>query len=280
MTLKAMGQNIILNGELVKLESTKVLESIKSDHLYEVIRVIEGVPLFFEEHFIRMKTSSKLLNIEIIRNQEETKGDIIKLIEANRIENENIKLIATELKDYGKVFLICQIHSFYPEETYYNQGVHAILVDYERENPNAKLYLAKFKEQIKKQIEEKQAFEALLVNESGNILEGSRSNIFFVRGDKIYTAKGKQVLLGITRLHILKICNKFDLELIERNINKEEIIKMDAAFMTGTSVDVLPISSIDWINLESTKNPMVRKIKDQYRLEMNNYILANKNKWE
>lgn len=49
--------------------------------------------------------------------------------------------------------------------------------------------------------------------------------------------------------------------------------------MTGTSVDVLPISSIDRINLESTKNPMVRKIKDQYRLEMNNYILANKNKW-
>ena len=279
MTLKAIGKNLILNGELIKLESTKVLESIKRDHLYEVIRVIDGVPLFFEEHFTRMKISSELLNMEILRNQEEIKQDIIKLIKSNSIKNENLKLISTELEDYGKIFLTCQINSFYPDKSYYSKGVHTILVDYERENPNAKLYLPKFKARIKEEIEEKQAFEALLVNESGNILEGSRSNIFFVAGNKIYTAKGKQVLLGITRLHILNICNKLNIELIEENINKKDLTKMDAAFMTGTSVNVLPIRSVDGINLESIKNPVVREIKDQYSLEMNNYILANKNKW-
>lgn len=279
MKMEAIGDSFILNGEVKKTKGTQVFEKIEKPPIYEVIRIINGVPLFFEEHIARMKQSANIVATDLGRTIEDVRRDIIELMQANNIENENIKIILAETDEMKRDFIVYQIKSFYPPQSYYTEGIHTIFLDYERKNPNAKVLFTSFKERVKAELDSKEAFEALLVNKSGKIVEGSRSNIFFVYNDKVYTAKGGDVLLGITRSYIFKICKKLNIEIIEENIDVDDVSKIDGAFMTGTSVNVLPISTIDENRLNSIYNRIIVEINNQYIAEIENYTLKHQDKW-
>ncbi len=279
MKLEAIGDSFIVNGEIQQVQGAEMFEKIKSPPIYEVIRVIDGVPLFYEEHLERMKKSANIVQSDLGRDEDDISQDIIKLINKNSIYNENIKLISTQIDGNKNIFIVYQIESFYPPKSYYTEGIHTILMDYERKDPNAKVFHSSFKERVKEELKNKVAFEALLVNKSGSVVEGSRSNMFFVYKDKVYTAKGGDVLLGVTRSHIFQACSKLNIKIIEENINVDDLSKIEAAFMTGTSVNVLPISTIDKIKLNSIYNSIIVEINNQYMTEIKNYILKSKNKW-
>lgn len=279
MKPEAIGCSFIVNGKTKETKDTKIFKKIETPPVYEVIRVINGVPLFFEEHLNRMKKSANIIRLNLGREEDEIKSDIVKLIHKNHIVNENIKLISTEIEEIGNTFITHQISSFYPPIDYYTNGIHTILIDHERKDPNAKVLQSSFRERVSDELEKNDAFEAMLVNKLGDIAEGSRSNIFFLKDDKIYTAKGSEVLLGITRLHIFNICKKLNIDIIEENINVDDIYKIEGAFMTGTSVNVLPISSIGKNRINSIYNRIIIEINNQYVAEMENYILLNKDKW-
>lgn len=279
MKLEAIGEYLIVNGQAQKLKAIDLFEKIHQAPIYEVIRVIDGVPLFYEEHLDRMKKSAEIVGLSLARDEEHIKRDVISLIDKNNIVAENIKLLSTEIDGIGPVFIVYQIQSFYPPTKYYTEGIHTILIDYQRQNPNAKVLYSSDKQRIKEEIDKKGAFEALLVNKSGNVVEGSRSNMFFAYRNKIYTAKGSDVLLGVTRSHIFKVCKELNIEIVEENININDIKKIDGAFMTGTSVNVLPISTIDEIELNSIYNRIIVEINNEYMIEIENYILKNLDKW-
>ena len=103
--------------------------------------------------------------------------------------------------------------------------------------------------------------------------------MFFVKGDKVYTAKASDVLIGITRKHIFNVCEKLNIKIVEESIHVDDLDKLDGAFMSGTSVNVLPISSIDSIKLNSINNRIIREINQAYIEEMNKYILSHKDEW-
>lgn len=280
MKKEAIKDYVILNGEIIKTEEIEIFEKVEKPPIYEVIRTIDGVPLFLEDHLERMFESANIIGYRIDKDIHEIKNDIKKLILKNNIDKLNIKLLSTDIEGIGKVFLVYNIESFYPPEEYYKDGIHTTIFHHERNNPNAKVLFTSFKENVTKKLEENKAFEALLVNKSGYIPEGSRSNIFFVKGDKVYTAKGTDVLIGITRKHIFNICNKLNIKIVEESIHIDDIRKIDGAFMSGTSVNVLPISSIDDIKIDSINNKIIREIKNTYVTEMNNYISNNKKQWK
>jgi len=271
MKIEAIRQYFIVNGKLIPTSNTEAFEKIEEPVIYEVIRVIQGVPLFLEEHLERMKKSADLVGVRLHREDEEIHKDIMRLIEANEEENLNVKLLYTSPEGNPMLFAYF-IKSFYPPEEYYRTGIHTILFNYERENPNAKIERSSFREKINKELEKSKAFEALLVNSKGYVTEGSRSNMFFVKGNKIYTAPEGAVLLGITRKYILQVCKELNIEVVEENTHIDEIPKLDGAFMSGTSVNVLPISSINDIKLDSVNNPVIKKVSHGYMNKMKSYI--------
>jgi branched-chain amino acid aminotransferase len=133
-----------------------------------------------------------------------------------------------------------------------------------------------FKDEVNKKIKEMNAFEALLVNKEGYITEGSRSNMFFVRGEKVFTAPKGEVLLGVTRKHIINVCKELNIDVVEENINIKDLDKIDGGFMSGTSVNVLPISSIDDKKYSSADNNLIKAIQDGYLNLVKNYIEEKK----
>jgi len=171
------------------------------------------------------------------------------------------------------------IESFYPPNDYYLKGINTVLYNYERKNPNAKVLVSTFKEDVTKVIKQNNSFEALLVTDEGYIPEGSRSNVFFVKGEKLFTAPKKDVLLGITRKHVFKICGSLNIKVIEESINKQDLNKLEGAFISGTSVNILPISYIGELKLDSVNNKILTEIIKAYNTLIDEYISNNKNQW-
>ncbi len=167
MNAEFIGDWFVINGKLKGTKENEIFKEILENPIYEVIRVIDGVPLFFEEHLSRMQQSANIVNCTIARDEKEIREDIKKLISKNQISFQNIKLLSTELKNGENVFLVYSINSFYPPNEYYTQGINTVLMEYERENPNAKVLLSSFKDRVSKILKDENAFEALLVNKSG-----------------------------------------------------------------------------------------------------------------
>lgn len=263
---------LIVNGEIKKIEDTDIFKNIIKPPIYEVIRVIDGIPIFLEEHLERLKESSRRANYSFSRNENEIKNDINKLITVNNVENLNIKLLYTKIEKGKDVLLVYFIESYYPKPELYRKGIHTILFDYERENPNIKITDNNFKEKVKRRLNETSAFEAILVNKDGYITEGSRSNIFFTKENIVYTASGKNVLLGITRKKVFEVCDELNIKIIENNIHLEELDNIDGAFITGTSINVLPISIIGNKEINSVNTNVIKKISEGYMRKIEDYL--------
>lgn len=280
MRPEAIKEYYIKNGQLETTEDLEIFEKIEKPPIYEVIRVIDGVPLFLEDHLNRMFYSANIIGYNIDRDEKDIRKDIKTLILKNNIDKLNVKLLTTEIEGKGKVFLTYNIESFYPPENFYINGIHTILFNHERNNPNAKVLLSSFKDEVGQALKENNAFEALLVNKSGYIPEGSRSNMFFVKGDKVYTANSSEVLIGITRKHIFNVCNQLNIKIVEESIHVDDLSKLDGAFMSGTSVNVLPISTIGTIKLNSVNNKIIKEINNGYINMMKDYITMHKDVWK
>ena len=239
--------------------------------IYEVLRVIEGKPIFLENHFKRMKNSFELIDEKVTLIYGDISNKVYELIKnENKLEG-NIKIT---YEVYSKTLKIFFIEHSYPSAEMYENGVKTILYFGERENPNAKIVNENFREKINKEIKDNNAYEAILVDSNGYITEGSRSNIFMVKGNRLLTSPVKAVLPGITRQEIIKLAEKLKIEVEEVEYKYLDINKLDGMFISGTSPKVLPIKSINDINLDPNGG-IIRKLMIEYDNKVNQYIKSH-----
>ncbi len=118
-------------------------------------------------------------------------------------------------------------------------------------------------------------FEVLLVDRGGRITEGSRSNVFFVKNDRLFTPKGGDVLSGITRRKIISLAQEMNIELVEADIFLSEISGFQALFLSGTSPKILPVSQLAEMNF-NPRNALLRLLQEKYDALIAGYIHARK----
>lgn len=87
--------------------------------------------------------------------------------------------------------------------------------------------------------------EALLLDVSGYVAEGSGENIFIIKNNKLYTPDMTSCLEGITRASIIELAGEIDIPVIEKRITRDEVYCADEAFFTGTAAEVTPIRELD-----------------------------------
>lgn len=266
------GTYIVINSSLVKISDFEYTLSKKN--VYEVIRIIDGVPLFLEEHLDRLKQSIEILKMNFTKSQEEISNLIHLLAKKNSIKDGNLKILIND----GPT-LMCYLYfipHFYPEKASYIKGIKTSTIKIERKNPNAKVIDPKYKSIVTDFIEENNIYEALLLNSDDEITEGSKSNIFFVMDNSLYTPPLKDVLGGVTRRRILDIAREIGMKVSEEPIHLKDLSEIEAAFISGTSPKILPISSIDSLKLKSSEHPMVIRLIDAYNQKIKTYIDKNK----
>lgn len=236
--------------------------------IYEVLRVINKKSIFLENHLERMENSFKLINEEFELSYEEISTKIHELIIHENKSYGNIKITYGVNEKILKVFFV--EHS-YPYEEMYKNGVKTILFFGERENPNAKIINDDFREKVNNEIKEQNAYEAILVDKNGYITEGSKSNIFMVKENKLLTSPTKAVLPGVTRGEIIKIAKKLGIEIEEVEYRYSDIDKLDGMFISGTSPKVLPIKAVNDIKLDPN-NSIIKELMTEYDREIVEYI--------
>ena len=88
--------------------------------------------------------------------------------------------------------------------------------------------------------------EALFLTQSGFISEGTGANIFFIKEGRLHTPSIEcDILVGITRARIIKLCKDRGIEVVEENITENRLKDFEAAFMSGTMVEIRPVEQIE-----------------------------------
>jgi branched-chain amino acid aminotransferase len=271
MRRDAVSRFLILNQEILPIEKTDVFDRIENAAVYEVVKVVKGVPLFLEEHMERMRNSADASGIALRKEDREILDEISTLVERSQCPETNAKLVCARVGE-EEVFLTYFIAAEDPGPQGLSKGVHTILVQAERNDPHVKRVSSSFRDRVRDTMEKAGAYETLLVDGDGFITEGVRSNLFFVKGESLCTPPSERVLLGVTRRHVVQICKESGIEIREERLHRGEIPGIAAAFLTGTTVDVMPIGTIEDCALGSASHPVVRKIVEKYREEVRAYV--------
>lgn len=248
----------IYNAEY-QLMPRSVVESIfKDNYAYEVIRLLNGKPLFLKEHFDRLLNTCAKSYGEIPSDFELLKDEIAVLVEKECLQDVNIKIVVK-----GGMRAVFAIESQYPTDLEYRKGISCVLLFTERKNPELKIFQAGFREKADRIKHQEHIFESILVNQNGDITEGSKSNIFFIKGHSLYTAPHDMVLSGVTRQKIIEIARSKGIEMVYKAVNYKEISDFEAAFISGTSPGVI---AIRYIQSQSFKvdNSILKMIQERY----------------
>jgi branched-chain amino acid aminotransferase len=104
--------------------------------------------------------------------------------------------------------------------------------------------------------------EALLLDASGYVMEGSGENIFLVRDGILYTPDLTSALDGVTRRTVIALAEELGIRVIEKRITRDEVYIADEAFFTGTAAEVTPIREVDGRIIGSgTRGPITERLQ-------------------
>ena len=145
----------------------------------------------------------------------------------------------------------------------------------QRNNPNAKVIDPVYKKVVTEFIENENIYEALIVNQKNEITEGSKSNVFFVKDSSLITPPLKDVLGGVTRHKVIELAKKHSIKVLEAPLSVEDIPSLEAAFISGTSPNILPIRKINETDLASSSNPVIIKLIEIFKETMKEEINHN-----
>ncbi len=237
--------------------------------VYESIKVIKGIPVFLEDHLDRLVESAGRLEIIHSFSLDDITRMIFLLIKADLVDTAafRVQLIGGQVPMF---FIFPQELPLYPEK-FYTQGAYAVTYGGERIIPEVKSNSLLLNYLALREAEKSQALEALFVNRYGCVVEGTRSNLFVVSGNKLITP-GKGVLAGVTRKYILHSAEKLGMEVVFEDPSLDEIQKLhyNELFISSTSMGAMPIARLDDIRLpqgfEKTRelHRLVRELEAEY----------------
>ena len=131
---ECFGRKFILNGALQQSDMFENSLIYEGDSVYEVIRMIKGSPVFFNDHMERLETSLKLQQKESLADVSTLRKDIINLTKSDKKKESNLKIVFNYNKKSSD-YLIYFIEPIYPTEKQYSIGVKGILFYAQRKDP-------------------------------------------------------------------------------------------------------------------------------------------------
>jgi branched-chain amino acid aminotransferase len=272
---KSYIEYIWLDGKHQKKIDTELLISDLdySAGISEIIRVYNGNIFQLELHLKRIIASSEMIMMNINFSIKELMEACLELVESNHIENGYIRLLlflsdqyTTRNADEGiHVMLTCRNnltadHVNLTEKKALRLNISSII----KPSPEFQPYHVKANGlYIMHYVAKKHAIEAgyddsLMFDYHGFVADTSSANFFMVKDVSLYTPTTKCCLDGITRQNVIDIAKQNNIEVIEKDITREELFESDEAFAVNTIDDITPIASI--LSHEYKANPVSQLI--------------------
>jgi len=225
------------------------------DGVYEVIRTYRRQPFLLEAHLARLERSARALQLSIGHTEARWRSLIREGLRLSGFPETKIYLQITRgsaPRDHAfpvdpSPTTVLTFRELRPlDRVVRNAGVRAVTTEDIRwgrcDIKSVNLLPNVLARQLAK---EAGVFEAILVRDE-LVTEGSVSNVVVVRNGTILTApEGPRILSGVTRALVLELARKEGFPVVETFVTREELFTMSEVFLTGTTVEVLPVVLVD-----------------------------------
>lgn len=257
---------VFISGKLVIENKAKVSVRdrgfLYGDGLFETLRNYGGYIFMLDAHLERLFFSLRVLKYNLPFDKEYIKDALRKTIDKNNLGKRDayIKIIVTRGIHSGELHfgggykpnlvIIADSLTPYPEVDY-TEGINITTSSIRRPAMGSSLYchkLLNYFENIfaKNEAHYNEAQEAVFLTRDHLVLEGASSNIFFVKGNIVYTPPLTQnILPGITRGVVIRICRENGIKVKQKKVHYHDIINADEIFKTSSIAGIVPVKKID-----------------------------------
>jgi len=274
MNLPFIHKYYILNFKPEPVEPATFIYPTDAVIIYEIIRVIDGVFLFLEDHLNRLQNSLLLTKLPVSVNEKEILQQLCLLLKYNRCSLGNVR-IELIFHDGQTEFLAGFVPHSYPSPEQYLKGIKVVPLHAVRKNPNAKIFQQELRQKVENILSGRDIYEVILINEDGMITEGSKSNFFAIREGKLFTPPLQQVLPGVTRRQILAMAAEHGIPVSEEPIYLKQVDHYEAMFISGTSPKILPVAEFGTSKFDP-QHPEIVQLRQLFDQRIDHYILSHK----
>ena len=250
-------QHILING--ISSQHLSVMDRglHYGDGLFETIACVDSKLQFWDEHIDRMLLGAKQLGMEISAI-ENFKHDVLSLLDKHTITNGIVKLILTRgqgergyrnpsPQKTTRLIIISDLPQYADE--YASQGIKACFCRHPV-SINSRLagikHLNRLDNVMARNEWQDEYQEGIMLDDSGNVIEGTMSNIFAVKNKQLYTPSlNLSGVDGVIRGQILSIAQGQGIDTNVIEMNKEELINMDEIFVCNSVIGVWPVSFLE-----------------------------------
>ena len=280
--MKEVGK-IWMNGKLVPFKDAKV--HVLTHALHYSTAVFEGIRCYntpngsaifrLPEHVDRLFNSAKLYGMKIRYTKKQIIDAIIKTVKASGLKECYIRPIAycgygtmglTPTLNKVDVSISCWEWKMGESKAGKFSGAKCKISEWiridSRSQPMQSKCAANYSNAALARVEAlKNGYdEAIMLNYSGKVAEGSAENIFIVKNGMIKTPPlDADILNGITRDSVIQLIRSDGIKLIEKNITVNDLLKSDEVFMTGTAAEVKSVTKIDRTSIGKGKPGIITK---------------------
>lgn len=132
----------------------------------------------------------------------------------------------------------------------YREGVHIIFLEGRRQDKIPLTYI-KSPDYLDntpalQQMQDKEAFEGIWLNSRGELMEGTKSNIYFVRKRAVFTPSlASGCLQGTRRRVVRELTHRCKIPFCEQNVFPEDLLLADEIFLTNALMGIMPVSRVE-----------------------------------
>jgi branched-chain amino acid aminotransferase len=271
---RAPNENLIwLNGEFVAAEDAKV--HVLTHALHYGTSVFEGErayetdrgPAIFrhDDHLSRLEASAKLYYMDLAFSKAQIRDATHELIARNGLRSCYIRPLVyrghgpmgldPEANPVEVMVAVWEWGAYLGDEGKRN-GIRAKVSSWRRISPQSLIPHSKaggqYLNSVLAKIESKRGGydEGILLDEHGNVCEGTGENVFVVKDGVIATPpQTASILDGISRKSIIEIAGDMGHTVVERDIARAELVLADEIFLVGTAAELVPVREIDDIEV-------------------------------
>ena len=271
------------NGEIMPVEDARIPVMdhavLYGDGIFEGIRFYNRRAFRLQQHLDRLNESARVVQLPLALDNEGLSNAINELIDAFDADDGYLRLVVTRgegpmgldpapCRNSNLFIIAAQLTYVRPEKR--AQGIRAVIAATRRlpvDGLDPRVKSLNYLNHILARMEANyaNAQEAILLNASGHVTEGTADNVFIVKNGVLATPPVTDGALdGITRRVIIELAQEMKIEFKEKTLSPYDLYTADECFLTGTGAELIPVRELDGRELKQCPGGVYRQLEQRF----------------